>query len=80
VCDVSSTDAREYVLAALIDRPSFGEILKENTLDVVIIQSAIKDTIGQAFWIQHFVEYVRLVGLRRQACVLALGQLERRLT
>lgn len=38
-------------------RPSFGEILKENTLDMVIIQSAVKDTIGQAFWIQHFVEY-----------------------
>jgi hypothetical protein len=25
---------------------------------MVIIQSAVKDTIGQAFWIQHFVEYV----------------------
>lgn len=40
-------------------------------MDMIIIQAAIKDSIGQAFWIQHFVEYVSPV---RQYLLSALTE------
>jgi len=38
-------------------RPSFEDILREKTLDIVTIQSAVSDPTGQAFWLDRFPDY-----------------------